>query len=324
MTAITKITKPGIYDLAEDVYHADPCPIPSLSKSIGATMMTQTPRHGWEKHPRLNPNYVHENKAVYDVGTAAHALVLRDGQPDEFEIVDAADWRGGDARKKRDLAWEEGRIPLLASKWNDVMQMAAAMKLQLKNHRDSSTAFTGGKAEQTIAWKIGSIWVRSRLDYAPEGRDANGRVRLDDLKSTEGSASPDVWLNRMYEMGADVQAELYTRGYCAVTGIDPNDVDFRFIVQESKPPFAVCVIGLDPIARELAKHKVDEMINLWTWCTENDSWPGYPNSTCWVAPPIREEYRFEERKARHAAAADRGESLFKQMIDWQRPVAAKP
>ena len=54
--------KPGIYGMSEDCYHADPADAPSLSASIAKILIAETPLHAWTAHPKLNPNFVREEK----------------------------------------------------------------------------------------------------------------------------------------------------------------------------------------------------------------------------------------------------------------------
>ena len=42
----------------EAEYHADPAPEPSLSRSLAHTLLTRSPRHAWQAHPRLNPAWL--------------------------------------------------------------------------------------------------------------------------------------------------------------------------------------------------------------------------------------------------------------------------
>lgn len=85
---MTRITVPGVYpDIPEADYHADPCPTPSLSSSIGKELVNRSPWHAWTKHPRLNPEVEPDNRASFDLGSAAHAFMLADKQ--RFKIIDA-------------------------------------------------------------------------------------------------------------------------------------------------------------------------------------------------------------------------------------------
>ena len=64
------ITAPGIYEMPADIYHADPCPEPSLSSTGARTLANGTPATYW--HERQNP----KQKRVFDIGTAGHLMVL--------------------------------------------------------------------------------------------------------------------------------------------------------------------------------------------------------------------------------------------------------
>src|SRR4051812_35256773 len=101
-----KVTEPGIYpDLSNDDYHADPVPGGSLSSS-GARSLLECP--AVYRHQR---DHGRPNKAHYDIGHAAHMLVLGAG-PDIYP-VDAADWRTKAAKEEAEQAREFGMTPLL-------------------------------------------------------------------------------------------------------------------------------------------------------------------------------------------------------------------
>jgi len=84
-----RITEPGIYDIPETDYHADPIAEPSLSSSIAKILLARSPRHAWANHPRLNPNQEPETRREFDFGSAAHAMLL-EGSMSNFSVVDAA------------------------------------------------------------------------------------------------------------------------------------------------------------------------------------------------------------------------------------------
>src|SRR5262245_291549 len=157
--------KPGVYDLSSEDYHRDPCPEPSLSSSIAKLLVNSTPLHAWTAHPRLNPDFIRDEAEKFDIGKACHSLILHNVQ--SFEIIDAEDWRTKEARAKRDAARNAGKIPLLTEQWVRVAAMAHAARIQLNRHREASDAFTNGTPEQTLIWREGPTWCRSRLDWRP-------------------------------------------------------------------------------------------------------------------------------------------------------------
>lgn len=310
------IDKPGVHSIPEDVYHADAfLPAPSLSTSIAKVILEKTPRHAWWKHPRLNPAYEGENREIFDVGSAAHSLIL--GDEKKFAVIDAADWRTKAAKEARDLAYADGKIPLKASQWADVKAMAGAARAQLAAHEEAQDAFRPGTGvpETTMAWLEGKVWCRARLDWLPN----DGRVFYD-YKSTGGSASPEQWQRGLYDRQYDIQAAFYRRGIRKLLGI-PSPA-FHFVVQETEPPYCLSVLGVPPMAIDMAERKVLEAIKWWGWCLENDTWPGYDARTCYVEPPPWHEKQWLEREERDQMARERGgdDAVFRQMIVFQSPL----
>lgn len=283
-----RIDKPGIYEMSSDDYHSDPCPQPSLSSSICKLLINATPQHAWDEHPRLNPNHEHEEAEKFDLGNAAHSLMLSD--PKAFAIIDATDWRTKEAKEKRDKARADGKIPMLAHQWERVQHMVDVGRLQLLNHDDAKDAFANGKPEQTLIWQEGEVWCRARLDWLPN----EGHV-FDDYKSSE-TADPDAWRRIVESVGHDIQAAFYRRGIKAL-GLAKNPV-FRFIVQENSSPFALSAIQLAPAFLELGDRRVASALETWRWCTKNGAWPGYVRKTVTIEPSQFHESRLMEREVR--------------------------
>ena len=289
-----------------DTYHADPCPEPSLSSSIARTLLGYSPLHAFTEHPKLNPGLEREEKEMFDLGSAAHAYLL-EGESG-FVIVEAKDWRSKDAQSARDAARLDGKIPLLAHKWQDVQDMALAARQQLGEHEATPIPFAGGKPEQTLIWREGEIWCRARLDWLHDDHSA-----IDDLKTTSASANPDAWTRTMFGAGADIQAAFYLRGLQAISGGGARGTEFRFIVQESFKPFALSVIGLAPDALALAERKVRRAIELWDHCLTSGRWPGYPTRVCYAELPPWEEARVTERELREQGIQDDGRPIADQL-----------
>ena len=103
--------KPGFHSITPDNYHADQHSDKGASLNSGTikTMLTKSPRHAWESHPRLNPNYVRSDERKFDLGKIAHDLLLRDGA--FLEVVEADSYRTKVAKEARAAALDAGRIP---------------------------------------------------------------------------------------------------------------------------------------------------------------------------------------------------------------------
>lgn len=309
---IKPITAPGVYDIPAEVYHADPCFEPSLSSGIAKTLLGKSPAHAKLAHPRLNPDHQPENAERFDLGSAAHALML--GDPQQFEVIDADDWRTKAAKEARDAAREAGRIPLLARQWDEVCAMVAAGRMQLAAHPEANEAFNPdlGASEQTLVWEEGGIWCRARLDWKPHA----GNVFYD-YKTTGGSADPAEWARTCFNVGTDIQAGFYRRGIAAVLGIE--NAHFRFVVQETSPPYALSVVELDPYACAIADRKADVAIRWWRWCMTTGHWPGFPARVAYIEMPPWEDRRWTEREEREQLASAAGEDLMEMALRWQAP-----
>lgn len=282
----------GIHQMSATVYHADPCPKPSLSSSIAKMLCLGSALHAQHSHPRLNPAAIDDESESFDIGTAAHALLL-EGHAN-IEVIDAKDWRTNAAKAARDAAREVGRLPLLARHWTTVQEMVASARAQLNAHLDGGAAmFTNGEAEQVLVWREGDTWCRARLDWFR--RDSLTTYAIDDYKTTSATANPETWTRTLFGAGFDLQAAWYRRGLKALSG---TDATFRFAVQETYPPYALSVIALGPDAMILAEKKCLYALEVWNKSLSSNEWPGYPRRTCYAALPMAHEAWWLERECR--------------------------
>lgn len=281
------VTSQGIYDITADEYHADPCPLPSLSASIAHLLVTASPAHARAAHPKLNPDLERDDDPKFDLGTAVHALLLQG--VDKAVVIEADSWRTKQAQEERDAARAAGFVPLLVSQWERGRAMEAAAREQLEQLEVSPIPFTEGKPERTLVWSEDGVPCRARLDWLRDDFAA-----IDDFKSTAASADPARWVRTMYGIGGDVQAAFYLRGAHAVLGLDPV---FRFVVQETYPPYALSVVDLAPSALAIANDKVDYAINAWRRGLRDGVWPAYDRRLASLDIPPFEEMRWLERDA---------------------------
>jgi PDDEXK-like domain of unknown function (DUF3799) len=276
----------GIYELTAADYHADPAPKPSLSSHVAAVLLDKSPRHAWLAHPRLNPNFINDNDPKFDLGRSAHLLMLEGAAP--FEIIDAPNWKSEAARDERQAVARAGKIALLEHEWARVSAMVKSARAQLRQTDEAYNAFRDGEGERTLIWQEGSIWCRARLDWLQRKRRY-----IFDYKTTTGSSAPRAWVNRqLYDIGGDVQASFYLRGATKLLG---GDWQFRFVVQEQDPPYALSVVGLSPEQLDLAAIDVSYAIDAWTTCQRRQKWPGYSTRTYYGDAPAWKKYESEAR-----------------------------
>jgi hypothetical protein len=278
-------------------YHDDPCPRPSLSSTLARAICLESPLHAHAGSQRLNPEYTPEEKEHFDIGTAAHAVLLEG--VDVVAVIDAKDWRTNAAKDARDAARAAGKIPLLTHVATRVVDMVKAARLQLAEHtRDGGAAmFTGGIAEQVAIWRDGASLCRARLDYLRpiQITATTGGWAIDDYK-TARDANPDNWIRSMFRYGYDLQAAWYQHGVQEVQGGEL--AEFRFCVQETSPPYALSVVALNPDAWTLAEKKRIYALEVWERCVSADRWPGYPPRTCYAQLPQGHENWWLDREQR--------------------------
>lgn len=288
--------------LSEHDYHADDIPGgigigPFLSKSVIHKLLTRSPKHAWASHPKLNPDFVPEVDHKYDLGTAAHALLV-EGRSDVVVVIDAKNWQTNAAKAERDEATAAGKVAVLAGKWDQVQRMVDAAWNQL--HEFDPVPFLGGKSEQTIVYQErNGVWVKVRIDYLH-----NSLHLIDDYKTTQASAAPEAWGGTMYGFMGDIQAALYTRALETValpSGTRVMRPEFRFITQELEDPYALSVFELAPDALTIADAKIDHALDVWKACLQTGKWPSYPKRVCYIQAPPWAEAQWFDREARDGA-----------------------
>ncbi len=276
--------------ILEEDYHADKVEdTPSLSSSIAKILINESPLHAWTAHPRLNPNFVREEKEIFDLGTVVHALMLQ-GE-DHACVLDFADWRSKDARQARDDARAAGQTPILTKHWVRVQAMVKAGKDQIAVHREAKDAFREGDglAEQTLVWTDDhGVICRARLDWLK-----NDHKRIFDYKGTGTSVNPESIARFAVSQGWAIQSSFYRRGLKAVTGIE---ADFFFVAQENYPPYALTVIGMPPSFQWIGDKQVQMAIDLWAQCLESGKWPAYPDRIIYPDLPAFAEAAFLEKE----------------------------
>lgn len=278
-----------LLDIDANTYHADQLgDQPTLSASIAKTLIGQSPAHAKAAHPRLNPNLKRDDDPKYDVGNIAHALFLQG--LDLIEVCEYPDWRSKAAKEARALAREHGRIPMLTAQSVEVYAMVNAIREQLHHLAITPRLFADGKPEQTLVWEEQGVMCRARLDWPHDDL-----TTLDDLKTTSRCARGEVWSKRaLYDQGAEIQAAMHLRGVRALTG---RDAQWRWVVVETSPPYALSVIYPSAAVLALGDEKVDRALALWRQCLATDEWPAYSREPYRAElPPWLEAQWLEQRE----------------------------
>lgn len=270
---MTLITEPGLHPVTKAEYEADPVADgPSLRASIAWKLVApgSTPAHAAFEHPKLNPNYRRAEKKYFDLGTAAHTLLL--GKGAEIKIIAAPDYKKKKAQEARAVCYGNGHTPLLEKEWEQVKAMRDAARRQMQALVDAGTIaampFQEHETERALFWREGAFMCRASLDGFSIQDDA-----ISEYKTTGETADPQQFQWAARRMGYPFKLAFYRRGLQALKiSYSP---EFRVFVQETKPPYLMSFIRIDDelIARE--DERVREAIKIWGRCIKSGVWPGY-------------------------------------------------
>lgn len=266
----TGITEPGIYQLTDEAYFADPVAGGSLS-STGARALLPPSCPAKYHHQRRHPR---PTTKAFDFGHAAHQVVLGAG-PQLVKVTGTGKagpntWATNADKDKVAQARQEGAVPLKPADWDTVHAMAAAIQA----HPFAGKLFTPGtgQPEQVLVWRDDTTGVmcRAKLDWLPH----TGRTPylVPDYKSSV-SVDPEYLRKAVHNYGYHVQAPFYLRGVAAL-GLAEWPA-FLFVAQEKEPPYLVTVFQLSDLAMAIGDKRCDEALATYARCVKAGEWPGY-------------------------------------------------
>lgn len=267
MTTIT----PGLYhDMSTETYHADPVPGGSLSATRAKLLLTE----GGPAKYRYRIDHGQEPTASFDLGHAAHKLVLGEGET--LVEIDAPDWRTKAAREAREIARAAGHVPLLSTDMRRVEDMAEALSRNLL----AVESLMGEREVALFHQHDSGIMLRSRLDVM-------GAEYTTDYKSC-ADASSEGFTRAVWRYGYHMQAAWYRRMRGWVTG---QWLPYRLVAQEKTAPYLVSVWEPTADYLELGEADMDAAIAIYAECLETGQWPGYPTEIQALMPP---EWAYED------------------------------
>lgn len=283
LEAVGVITEPGVYEIPAEVYHADPILGGSLSSS-GARRLLPPSCPALFRHEQLHGR---KTRRVFEIGHAAHALVLGTGP--ELVKVEADNWRTKAAQEKAAEARARGAVPLLPDEYAEIHAMADA----LRAHPVARALFDPdyGRAEQSLIWRDGpsGIWRRAMLDWLPDA--GPGRLIVPDYKTTT-CAAPSELSKTVHKWGYHQQHAWYVDGAQALD-LGDQDAAFVFVFQEKTAPYLVTVIELDALALRIGRERNRQAIEVYAQCSESGVWPDYSNEVESVPLPVWVERAYE-------------------------------
>lgn len=271
------ITEPGIYEMDDATYHADPVAGGSLSSSGARTILKSPALYQWQQTHRVE-------KTTYDVGHAAHAKILGVGMGVIAYPAEHLTPSGNASTKAATTLWASeqraaGLVPVTPGQIADVDAMAEAV---LAHPLARALLERPGQSEASLFAPDPEtgVWLRARIDRLPD--QGPGQTPAVDLK-TSNSADPREFMRSAAEYGYDIQSEWYQHVLRLTRG--DTDTAFLFIVVEKTPPHLVSVIELDAEFAAIGRQRMRRAIETFKTCRDANTWPGYDEIVHLIDPP---------------------------------------
>ena len=279
------ISAPGLYvDMDADTYFKDPCITPSLNQSGIPALIERSPYHFAYANPRLNPyGQAEDGDRARWLGAAVHRLALGRGR--EIATIRYKDYRDSSARRDRDLAVANGRIPVLEAEYVRAHDMAKILRAQIDEACEGHDYLT----EVVVIWVeetvFGPIYCRAMLDVL-----CIPMALVLDPKALRIPAVAGAFGRTAAESGYDVQARFYPRGVEAVIPELAGRVRFANLVVENFPPHGAAMFEPDAEAKAAADFQITLGINRFAECLYSRAWPSYPRRVQrYSIPPWRQQ-----------------------------------
>ena len=248
-------------DIPADVYHAGLANPRPLSSTLAKNLLRKLPE---EARFELEQG---EHKESYDLGTAAHELILQGGFQAVAELPFDS-FRSKDAQAARDEARNDGLTPLLSKQLEAVKAMADAVRSKTDN---KALLESGGMAEVSALVEYEGIPLQTRYDYLQLPRDGKGGFVLD-LKTVAGSADQREFLRNAATYGYHIQASMYQK---VLELLGYGRLPFIWLVVSKKEPYASNLIQAQADDLEIGAGMFEIAVKKWANIIEN----GWPTTT---------------------------------------------
>lgn len=290
------INQPGLYDITEEAYHADPVHPWSVSRSMLWHMVNgprRNPLKAWASHPKLGGG-VGIDKPSFNLGRAAHMLVL---QPDVFSekvVVKPDDYSGNAAVWKQWLRDQKDSGKTVISKSDE--EKLHGMAASIKRDKTIMKILADGQFEQTAIAQdpMTGLWLRCKPDFLPRNHSQSPvdfkTARAADIQSFEKSTT---------EYGQIFQAAFYSM-VLELTGRPRLDF-YTFVVIETEPPHATAVYYIQDFTITEERNVVRDALIELADCVKNNHWPSYNGGNPTEArTPFWEVNKMQARQYRSA------------------------
>lgn len=252
------VTKPGLYDVPELEYHADPVEGGSFS-STQAKQILKSPAH-----LRSHLDSARVEKKEFDFGHIVHAGVLGVGL--DVEVLDFPDYKTKKAQEAKAAAYAAGKVPVIE---RDYAPARAAIEA-VREHPVAGPLFAGAGVAESSGFGVDpetGLWLRGRFDWRTPSSI------LVDLKTTR-DGSPRAFARSAPDLGYDVQEAFYRQVHELATGDAPRG--FVFVTVETTAPHLVDVHQGDAEWQDIGRRKMRRAIDRYKRALDTGEWPGRP------------------------------------------------
>lgn len=276
------MTTARFLDVSTEAYHKDPCAFPSLSSSIGNKLITESPLHAWQAHPRLGGKSSAHTSATTD-GTVLHALLLKAGL-EQIAIIDVDNFQTKAAKEARDAAMAAGKCVIKTEDFITAQKAAERIKARLKDEYGIELT---GLSEQKIEWTEetteGPALCRGMLDHFITDWDHNGGITIYDLKKIR-SADLFTCQTHIRQYSYDLQASAYVSAMGKVCPEAAGRINYRWLFVEIDEPNAVTPLEPDGQMRLMGDLKWERACRIWAKCMRTKNWPAYVEKVTPIGP----------------------------------------
>jgi hypothetical protein len=281
------IRAPGIYQMEQEDYFADPVLGGSMSNSDGRALSLPGCPEQFH-HDKLHG--VRKISDAFDRGHAAHAEVLGVGvELAIFPKHDARTTEGKAIRREWNQARADGKTPITEDDYAEVQAMAEA----LRRHRLAGRLMQQPMdVEQCLFWHDQQTGVmrRAMLDMLPTGRVGQSMVMVD-YKTAQAVAPDHAMRKKIYDNGYHRQMATYIDGVLAL-GL-AESVRAILLFQCTKAPYIVTPIELNAEALRIGRIENLRALTVFEECTRTGVWPGYTDGVETAGVPYYIERDYE-------------------------------
>lgn len=205
-------------------------------------------------------------------GQAIHKMILEpDDFLNEFAVMPQVDRRTKEGKEIAATFELEAQGKTIINQAD--MDKITAMAFGLQQSKYATSMLNKATAKELpIFWtdERSKLKCKCKVDGIVELSD---RIIIFDYKTTM-DASENAFMRAAIKYGYDVQAAHYIRGIKADRGND-KAIDFVFIAQEKTEPYCVNVFQADDDFIEFGLTRLNDLMEIYQYCTENDDWYGY-------------------------------------------------